>query len=420
MLVWLFQTGEPLPSDEGNPRPMRAINLANKLVEKGHRVIIWSTAFYHQEKTHRCEKFTKIKISEHLEVYLIPSPGYKKNISLARFYDHCVLAWNLNKQLKHQDLAPDVGFVGYPPIEASYVITNWLKKENIPSLLDIKDKWPEIIIDSIPTYLRFPARVLLFPYYYMAKKAMVYSQGICAHSKGFLKWALVFSNRDRDLNDFIAPLTSPSSKIKADLLQENINWWSEKGIKKNKQFRVIFIGSFSRAFDFDIIFSTLKILLKNKINCEFVLCGSGEKKDELLLKAKKFQNIKVIEWIDEPKIRALAEISDATIAPYKNSSDLQISVPNKVIDSLMLGLPIISPLKGEVQSLIKKYSVGYIYNNSQSLFEKVKIMIANKDLQKEFSVNAKKLYESKFEFNKSYSDLVVHLEKMSIRKISPR
>ena len=50
MNILIFQSGEPLHIDGGNPRPMRAMNLANKLVEKGHTVIILSSRFYHQEK----------------------------------------------------------------------------------------------------------------------------------------------------------------------------------------------------------------------------------------------------------------------------------------------------------------------------------------------------------------------------------
>ena len=86
MVVWIFQTGEPLPSDKGSFRPMRAINLSNILSQKKHKVVLWSAAFFHQKKIHRSKVFEKIKISDYLEVRLIPSPGYNKNISLARFY----------------------------------------------------------------------------------------------------------------------------------------------------------------------------------------------------------------------------------------------------------------------------------------------------------------------------------------------
>ena len=61
MRVWILQTGEPLHCDGGNPRPMRAMNLSNTLVALGHEVVLWSSAFFHQEKKHRSKKFKKFK-----------------------------------------------------------------------------------------------------------------------------------------------------------------------------------------------------------------------------------------------------------------------------------------------------------------------------------------------------------------------
>ena len=34
MLVWIFQSGEPIHSDSGEVRPMRAINLSHALIKK--------------------------------------------------------------------------------------------------------------------------------------------------------------------------------------------------------------------------------------------------------------------------------------------------------------------------------------------------------------------------------------------------
>jgi glycosyltransferase involved in cell wall biosynthesis len=412
MKVWLFQTGEPLPSDDGNPRPMRAMNLANALVKKGHSVILWSTGFYHQEKRHRCNEFLKINISEFLEVRLVPSTGYKKNISLSRFFDHCILAWNLKALLKLEDEKPDIGFVGYPPIEAAYVMIKWLSKNNIPTILDIKDKWPHIIVESLPSKIRFLGRFLLFPYYYLAKQTMQDSSGICAHSKGFLDWGLTFTGRNKSLIDFIAPLTSPNDKISSQALDSSLKWWVGRGVKNNKAFKIIFIGSFSRAFNFEELFFAAENLNEINIDCEFILCGDGEKNMELRSKAKKYKNVKIIKWIDRSKIRALAKISDVMIAPYKNTSDLMMSIPNKVIDALMLGLPVLSPLKGEVKYLIDEYNVGNTYYDYSSLCDSIKSLILDKGKLKELSKNAKKLYKSKFEFNQSYSNLVSHLEKI--------
>ena len=75
MNIWLFQTGEPIHTDLQVERPMRAINLANALIEQGHSVVLWTAAFFHQKKTHRVAEFTIQHVSERLTICLVPSVG---------------------------------------------------------------------------------------------------------------------------------------------------------------------------------------------------------------------------------------------------------------------------------------------------------------------------------------------------------
>lgn len=412
LTVWIFQTGEPLHIDSDNPRPMRAMNLANKLSERDHRVVLWSSAFHHQTKTHRSRIYKEIKISKNLEIRLIPSTGYKSNISISRFYDHCVLAWNLSKCLKTCDKIPDVAFVGYPPIEVAYVVGDWLKKKKTPFLLDVKDQWPNVLVASVPGPLRFLARILLAPYYVMGKKSMLNATGICAHTSGFLNWSSAFSNRNRSNNDFVAPLTAPNDVIDAESMNSAQHWWSSQGVLKAPMLRVMFVGSFSRAFDFDAIFSAASALRAKNIACEFILCGDGDRDHELRSIAEDHDNVRIFGWIDRPKIRALSLVSNVSIAPYKSTSDFTISVPNKIIDSLMLGLPILSPLKGEVGKLIGENNVGFTYRDNLELAGCISSLIVDSELQKRMSDNAKNLYESKFEFDSVYDGLTEHLENL--------
>lgn len=416
MEIWIFQTGEPLHSDGGKPRPMRAMNLANKLVSKGHNVILWSSSFYHQEKKHRSADFEKIRVNSHLEIRLIPSPGYKRNISISRLFDHYILALNLYKQLDLQGELPDVAFIGYPPIESAFVLTRWLKKKNIPSILDVKDKWPTILVQSVPKIIRPLARAVLFPYHLIAKKTMRNSTVICAMSNSFVNWSLEFSGRSKSDLDFVAPLTSPRELLTDIEKDMALSWWSEKGVKKSDSYRIMFVGSFSRAFDFDAIFKAANDLFEKDISCEFILCGDGELSGDLHSKASQYKNIKIIEWIDQAKIVTLSNISSAFIAPYRNSSDFVISIPNKVVDALKLGMPLLSPLKGEVENLIKDNKIGFLYGNTISLSECIESLIDDAKLQEKMSINAKNLYNSKFEFNMVYDDLVFNLENIVIRE----
>lgn len=411
MNIWILQTGEPLHCDGLNARPMRAMNLANKLIENGHNVILWSSAFSHQSKSHRYKKFKKIKIANNLEIRLIPSPGYKKNISFARFYDHYVLGRNLHKQLIEEKECPDVAFVGFPPIEIAYAMSLWLKKKNIPYLLDVKDKWPHIIVESFPFFLRPVVKILLLPYFLISKKIMKNANGISAHVPGFIDWVLSFSKSEKSDNHKFFPLTVPNDHIDDDSLNIATRWWKDQGVNKNDSFKLIFIGSFSRAFDFDKIFDASERL--SNVEHEFIICGNGDRDKELRSKAKNYKNIQIIGWIDRPKILALSKIADAAIAPYKSTEDFVVSIPNKIIDSLMLGLPIFSSLEGEVASLIRDYEIGYFYENDEQLSKHIEDYVKkDKNFYNQISKNAHNLYMSKFEFNKVYNELCEHLEKI--------
>ena len=415
LTVWVLQTGEPLHSDDGQPRPMRAMNLANALVDKGHNVILWSSGFYHQEKRHRSSVFEKIHINDRLEIRLIPSPGYKRNVSISRLIDHFVLALNLKKQLDYEELLPDVAFVGYPPIESAFVMTRWLKKKCIPSVLDVKDQWPSVLVQSMPKLIQPIARVLLSLYYFSAKKTMRDSTGICAMSEGFIDWSLGFSNRVRSHLDIVSPLTSPKDLLTNLESDDALSWWSERGVSKNSSYRIMFVGSFSRAFDFDIIFDAANDLLEKGMNCEFVLCGDGELTSILQEKANICENVKIVEWIDRPKIVALSEISSAFIAPYKNSPDFVMSIPNKVIDALKLGLPLLSPLEGEVEALINLENVGIKYSEKEghTLFDGIAQLIKNPQKQDQLSYNATNVFDKKYSFDHVYGSLVNHIESIS-------
>ena len=162
LTVWIFQTGEPIHLDEVNARGMRAINLSDELVSQGHQVVLWTSDFDHFSKTSRFGKATTIDYSNLLSIKLIPSNGYRAHKSLVRFWDHLQLAYNLRKMLRDQ-IPPDVAFVGLPPVEAAWVMSRWLKKNQIPFMLDIKDTWPENYVDLVPKKMRFIGKFAFAP-----------------------------------------------------------------------------------------------------------------------------------------------------------------------------------------------------------------------------------------------------------------
>ena len=72
---------------------MRAMLLADELIKEGHKVTIISSSFFHQRKSFRSKKTKLIKVNKNLEIILIKSCGYKKNIGLKRILDHIILSF---------------------------------------------------------------------------------------------------------------------------------------------------------------------------------------------------------------------------------------------------------------------------------------------------------------------------------------
>jgi len=189
-------------------------------------------------------------------------------------------------------------------------------------------------------------------------------------------------------------------------------------LNKNS-FNILFLGSLSRSFDFETLIKCAKNIknIKN-ININFIICGDGELKKNLTESSKDLFNVKFPGWIDSNKIAAIASRSSIAIAPYKNLNNFKDNIPNKIIDYISFGLPILSPLNGEVASLIKKKQIGMSYKDgsSVSLIKKINKLLNDKKKLDFYSNNAKNLYKSDYNYNLVYGNAVSLIEKIHKNK----
>ena len=123
--------------------------------------------------------------------------------------------------------------------------------------------------------------------------------------------------------------------ISENNLDKNLIWWKNKfGIDIYKKNKLIFTGNINNAYNFkDLIKAISSSKLKNN-NFEIVICGEGDRKKELENKLKHKEYF-FPGWTDYDKILALKKLSIATLAPYRNTSDFQMSIPNKIIDQIL-------------------------------------------------------------------------------------
>lgn len=411
MLIWIFQTGEPLQCDKDASRPMRAINLSDTLIKKGHRVKIISSRFYHQKKRHRNYP-DQVKISDNLEIQLINSPGYNSHKGFSRLYDHYILSIKLKSYLKKSKEKPDLIFVGYPPIRSAYIFSRWAIKNKIPYLIDIKDKWPDIFVERLPIILKKIGKIILFVLFKNQSFILKNSTGIVTNSEGFLKWSTDKINRSRRTTDLVAPLSSPFKTFTIIENNESENLIENLKLRNNKnELLILYSGVISEAFDYEVILRSMEDLIDKKLDYKYIIAGDGPKKADFENKAKKFKdNIFFCGWVNGVQLHKLLEMADVGIAAYKFKDNYSLSLTNKTIDYLKYGLPIILPELGDVSSYLLQNNVCLIYDNKNSLSEHIISLKTNNSIIKEMSINSKNLYESEFNFETVYSKLVMHIE----------
>jgi glycosyltransferase involved in cell wall biosynthesis len=409
MKIWILQTGEPLHVDKSGLRPMRAMNLSNALIEKGHNVVLWSSDFDHFSKKNRFGGAKEIEYSSNLKIKLVPSWGYKSHISIARFLDHLVLAFNLNKELKTQNI-PDVAFIGYPPIETAWVLARWLRKNNVPFLVDIKDAWPDIFIAAIPRPLKNIARVLFAPQFIMMKKVLYWSTGISAPTQRYLRWCQSRSGRQQNKQDRVTPITAPNTLFNKDELQKAEAFLDGVDIKNDGTFRVCFIGTLNSNYDFQPV---IKAALNLPI--QFVIAGEGPIYWNLKKDCEEIKNIKLIGWVDSVTSDRIYDRSNLAIAPYKDSFDFQMNITNKFYDAMLHKKPILTSLNGAAEDLLKDYKIGVKYNRQDvsDLTRVLSSLLKNPILIRDLSENAINTYMSIYSSEIVYSELVSDLEKLS-------
>lgn len=111
-----------LPWENGNSRFTYIINLIDK--EK-YDVELITSSFWHENKIQREQSEEALKLD--YNITLIKEPGYKKNVSLTRFYSHYKFAQNVKKYLETID-KPDIIYTAVPSLDVAKVACKYAKK----------------------------------------------------------------------------------------------------------------------------------------------------------------------------------------------------------------------------------------------------------------------------------------------------
>ncbi|AVX06120.1 hypothetical protein MXMO3_03617 (plasmid) [Maritalea myrionectae] len=359
MKIWVVRDLEPLQTDANNPRPMRAGMLAMTLAKRGHEVVWFTSSFNHYSKLHRCTQDCTIEIVPGLKAQVFKCLGYKSNISLRRVAHNYQFAHKFSRycsRMADSEL-PDVILADLPTTEAAKSAVKFGRKHSIPTILSIRDLWPDFFLRFLSPISRVPAYLGLAPMRYQVRYACANTTSLVGISKAYLAWGQAKGARVDTSNDRVFPLGAPKPiTLSAASVEENLRLLS---IDSSKTL-VVFIGSWGKTYDLEFLKNICLAMSKSK-DIQFVIAGDYESQPELAKELASLENTVLPGWLNSEQISAVLTRATIGLLPYMETAPQ--GLPNKVFEYYAYGVFQIAFLEGEVSNFYKETNAGLALTN---------------------------------------------------------
>jgi glycosyltransferase involved in cell wall biosynthesis len=414
MRTWLVTVGEPLPTaDDTNPRLLRTGTLARRLVEAGHEVVWWTSAFDHFRKRHHCAADSSI-VWEGGTIRMLKSVGYRRNLSLMRLVAHVGVGRKFRTQARVQP-RPDIILVSLPTIELAREAVRFGQLQSVPVLVDVRDLWPDVLVNLFPRRFRWLSRLVLAPMIQATAFALANCTGIIGVSDGYLAWALRQANRPRKMDDAMFPLGYVAPAFCNGDLDAARDRLLAMGIDPSRKL-FWYVGSFGRQYDLaPVLEAASRLRQSGRTDIQFVISGDGELGHRWRRLARGAENVAFTGWVGASEINWLRAHASIGLQPYAEGAPQGLA--NKLFEYLSAGMPVVSSLLGENQRLIEEYKCGLTYRAGDALdcLKKIRVLADNDDLRLAMGQRGRELFVRQFDNHIVFDGLTAHLEAVSER-----
>lgn len=369
----------------------RFLYLGKKLAEN-HKVEIITTEFSHGAKAPK----KPITVKYPFKITMLKEPGYKKNISLKRFYSHHVWGKNVRNYLKTIE-KPDVVYCAVPSLTGPSYVADYCRERGIRFIIDIQDLWPEAfqMVFNVPVV----SSVAFYPFKHMADSIYKSADAICAVSQTYVNRALSVSQKCH----------SGTTVFLGTNLDTFDSYASEEPImhKPINEVWLAYCGTLGSSYDLTCVFDALEILSQMAIRPKFIIMGDGPRRGAFEQYASE-KDIDTLFTGSLPYNQMCSLLCECDIALNPIMHNAAQSIINKHGDYAASGLPVVNTQESnEYRHLIDTYQMGFNCANGDpfDMAKKIEILMCDEELRKQMGANARKCAEEKFDRKNSYDAL---------------
>lgn len=366
MYVWLLNPFEATPAD-GSQRTFRMGHLKRQLVDRGHEVLWWTATFFHTTKEQRFAQSVWHEYDDGTRYRYLHCRPYSRNLSLRRLASHQDVADGFEAEAP--DCAPpDLIVASFPSLALCDAAARYATARDIPLVIDIRDLWPDAWVDMVPASLRPVARLALRGFSRRAAEVCRAADLIVGINEPFVDWGVELAGRSRRPREQAFPFGYDPAPPPDSELRSARAYWHDMGLgTRADELIICFFGFFSRHFNFAPVIDAARAMEAAGTPVRFVLCGEGDALPGVREASAGLSNLLLPGWADRAQIWSLMQLSGAALAPYRSSSTFLASLPNKSIEYLAAGLPILTSLDGALRRLVEEHDCGVFYSDASSL-----------------------------------------------------
>lgn len=327
MRIWIVNPHALPPSENGGTRHY---SLSRELVRMGNEVVILASDIHYSSRS-RISHASLLEDHMGVKFAWITVPPYHTN-GVDRLWNHLLFSWRLGRKSLLSRLAPPDLVVGSSPhIFGAWAASNIARDMNVPFVFEIRDLWPQAIVDIGGISKLHPA-ALLFERMEAA---------LCRRARHII--SLMPKARD-----YLVQRGVEESKVTwipngVDFSLVDVE---ERPPAVNRPMRLMYVGSHGESDSLDILIDATEMTNRAAGKCLFklILVGDGPEKSRLRARVReeRMANIEFRDPVPKRDVYRVMSEADAFVLVARHSVFQKWGASfNKLYDYMAVGRPII-------------------------------------------------------------------------------
>ena len=345
--LWLINQFANTPDLPGHTRQFE---VAAGLVSEGWQVEVFASDFNLTQRQYRRLRFPRLWSTERpafirwtwLWVSSYSRNNWKRQLNMLSFCLHLALRLGPTALLgRLVGRAPDVILASSPQLPAAFTCFWIARMTGIPFVLEVRDLWPQVLIDQGGKSPRSPMVRLLT---WMERQVYRHASTVVVLAKGAEPFV-----RERGARQTAWLPNGPDLAL----------FTPRPLLADRPVFTVLYAGAHGDANALENVIASARLLEQRQVPVRIRLVGDGPEKQSLIRLAEDLKSVSFEAPVPKAQIPDLMAEADAILLSLKDVPLFRYGVsPNKLYDAYALGRPVITTVAGAINAEVEEYRLG--------------------------------------------------------------